>query len=248
MKAIKKTLFRFSLLWCSHLFAAVLAAADDAEQVDLQAVRNRYWARGEESEVSVVQNRQFAKSHRFDLGVSAGMVSSDPFLAVTTIGGSFGYHFNEYVSAHLVGWKHFVSSSTALKTFEETLGATTNNNPPRSYIGAEALASLLYGKLSVLGKSILYYDLHVSAGLGRFETDTGAVVSPSVGIGQQIHLSQNLSLRVDYRLQYYRETIVEKVITPRLGQVVGERDNWSNNVTLGLQFRFGNSEKPELKK
>jgi len=216
-------------------------AEEQAEVVDLKPVRERYWTRGEESEISVVQNRQFKKAGRFDLGVQMGLVSSDPFLNTQLLGASLGYHWNEYFSFHLLGWKHFVTSSTALKTFEETLGATTNNNPPRSYLGVEALGSLIYGKLSLVGRSILYYDLHFSAGAGAMTTESGASFSPSVGIGQQIHLGDRISLRVDYRLQYYRENLIEKVITPRLGQTVGQRDNWSNTVTVGVQYRL-----PEL--
>jgi len=213
---------------------------ESAEVVDLSAVRERYWSRGEESEISVVQNRQYKKAQRFDLGLMAGIVSSDPFLKTTTFGGSIGYHFSEYFSAHLIGMKHIVSGSTALKTFEETLGATTNNNPAKSYFGLEVLGSLIYGKLSIIGRSILYYDLHLSAGTGAMTTENGTSLSPSLGIGQQIHLSDQLSLRVDYRLQYYRETLIEKVITPKLGQVVGQRDNWSNTVTVGVQYRLPN--------
>ena len=231
----------FISFFCLTVFTSISARAEEAEVVDLNPVRERYWTRGEESEISVVQNRQFKKAGRFDLGVQAGLVSSDPFLKTQLLGGSVGYHWNEYFSLHVIGWKHFVSGSTALKTFEETLGATTNNNPPRSYFGVEALGSLIYGKLSLIGRSILYYDLQFSAGAGAMSTENGTSPSPSLGIGQQIHLGDRLSLRFDYRLQYYRETLIEKVITPRLGQVVGQRDNWSNTVTLGIQYRL-----PEL--
>lgn len=220
------------------LLSPLAAFAENAEVVDLNPVRERYWTRGEESEISVVQNRQFKKAGRLDLGLAAGLVSSDPFLKTQLLGGSIGYHVNEYFSVHALGWKHFVSGSTALKTFEETLGATTNNNPPRSYLGVEALGSLIYGKLSLIGQSILYYDLHFSAGVGAMGTESGTSLSPSLGIGQQIHLSEKVSLRFDYRLQYYRETLTEKVITPKLGQVIGQRDNWSNTVTLGVQYRL----------
>ncbi len=232
-----------ALLWMAFPVATSYGAEaekapEKAEEVDLQPVRERYWSRGEEAEISVVQNRQFQKAGRFDLGLTTGLVSSDPFLKTSLLGASIGYHFSEYFSVHAVGWKLMTTGSSALQTFEETLGATTNNNPPRSYLGVETLGSLIYGKLSLFGKAILYYDLHFSGGVGAMTTDNGTFVSPSAGIGQQIHLSERFSLRVDYRLQYYRETIVEKVITPRLGQTLGDRDNWSNTVTFGVQYRL----------
>jgi len=208
--------------------------AKAAEEVE--SVRNRYWARGEEADMGVVQNRTFSKRGRLEFGVLGGVMSTDPFLAVQTAGARLGYHFSETWAVHLLGWHSFVSPSTALETFEETLGATTNNNPPKNYIGAEATASLIYGKLSLLGASILYYDMHLLAGSGFTSTESGTYFTPHAGIGQQIFLNQSWALRVDYRAQFYREDIIEKVITPRLGEVVGQRNNWSHSFQLGLSL------------
>jgi hypothetical protein len=60
-----------------------------------------------------------------------------------------------------------------------------------------------------------------------------------VGLGQQFYINQIVSLSVDYRLQGYNETLIEKVITPKLGQTLGTRMNWSNTITLGVNFLFG---------
>jgi outer membrane beta-barrel protein len=208
-----------------------------AKEVD--SVRNRYWARGDESEMGVVQNRTFSKRNRLELGIFGGSLSTDPFLAVQTLGVRIGYHLNETFSAHLLSWHSFVTPSTALQTFEDTLGATTNNNPPKNYIGAEGTASLIYGKLSLLGKKILYYDMHALAGAGVTATDSGNYLTPHAGLGQQVFISQSLSLRVDYRAQFYRETIIEKVITARLGEVVGERNNWNHSFQIGISYYLG---------
>ena len=233
-----------------HLARAESTAPSSSEEksekeaeAEVESIRTRYWARGEESEMGVVQNRTFSKGKRLEIGIFGGSLSTDPFLSVQTVGVRVGYHLNETFAFHLLGWHDFVSDSTALETFKDTLGATTNNNPPINYLGAESTASLVYGKLSLLGKKILYYDMHALAGAGVTATESGNYITPHVGLGQQIFLSQSLSLRVDYRAQFYRETIIEKVITPRLGEVVGERNNWSHSVSLGISYYFGgNSE------
>lgn len=207
--------------------------------INVNAIKEKYWARGEESELGVVQNRIYSKERKWEIGVFQGVVSSDPFLSIRKTGGSFGFHFSEYASLQLLGWKDFVSSSSALKTFEETIGATTNNNPPRYFLGTEGIASILYGKLSLIGWAIIYYDMHLLGGAGVTQTESGGYFTPHLGIGQQIFLNRALSLRVDYRLQRYDEKIIEKVITPKLGQVVGERTNWTNTISLGVHFFFG---------
>lgn len=231
----------FLMLSITSLLSGPAAQAADtpAEEADVEAVRTRYWARGEEAEMGVVQNRTFSKTGKVELGLGIGTLTTDPFLAVSTVGARGAYHFNETYSVGFLLWKDLVSPSTALETFEDTLGATTNNNPPSGYLGVEGAASLAYGKLSLLGQKIIYYDLHVLAGAGATDTESGIYFTPHLGLGQQVFLMDRMSLRVDYRAQYYRETIIEKVITPRLGEIVGERNNWSHSIQLGVSFYIG---------
>ena len=221
------------------------SAINEGEQVDVESIKKKYWARGDQSQLSVVQNRTYTKSNKWDLGGLGGIVNSDPFLTIKSVGGSLGYHFNEYFSFHLIGWKDLVSKSSALTSFEKFSGGTANTNYPKYFLGGEANGSLLYGKLSVLGKAIIYYDLHLSAGAGVTKTESGDYFTPMGGIGQRFYLSKNLSLRIDYRLQYYKERILEKEVPTKKGEVRGIRGNYSNCVTLGISFMFGFfSEKP----
>lgn len=219
--------------------------SDAIERVNVDTIREKYWARGEESELGVVQSRLYSKARKFELGAYGGLVFSDPFLSIQSAGLTAGYHFTEYFSLHVMGYKDFVGKSSALTTFEETvkatstLHATTQNNPPRYFLGAEAMGSILYGKLSLLGQAIIYYDFHLLGGLGIRNTESGSYLAPLVGIGQQVYLSQAFSLRLDYRLMAYREQLVEKVITTRLGESIGHRINYSNLLTLGVTFLFG---------
>ncbi len=212
------------------------------EKVNVDQIKEKYWARGDESELGVVQNRLYSNKKKIEFGFYAGIVSSDPFLSIRSIGTSFGYHFSELLAIRAFGWKNYASPSSALRTFEDTIHATTNNNPPRWFCGGEGTASVLYGKLSLLGEAIIYYDFHLSGGGGITVTDSGNYLTPFLGLGQNVYLTQFLSLRIDYRIQRYTEKIVEKVITPKLGQVVDERENWSHAITLGISVLWGGKE------
>jgi outer membrane beta-barrel protein len=198
---------------------------------------------GDESELGVVQNRLFSKEKKLELSLFAGNLGSDPFLSVQNLGGSVGFHFSEYLGVHVVGWKSFAGSSSALDIVrlplaEGGLGASANVNKPNGYVGSEIAASILYGKLSLLGKAIIHYDMHVDAGLGVTFTDNGNSITPHVGIGQEIFLSQMLSLRVDYRLMIYREDILRFVGFGATGQYVGTRTNFTNAVTFGIGLKL----------
>jgi outer membrane beta-barrel protein len=217
--------------------------AGGSERVNVENIKQKYWARGDESELGVVQNRTYSKDKKFEIGLFGGLITTDPFLSVKNTGASLGFHFSEYVEAKAFGYKSFVGPSSALDILraplsEGGLGTNTNTNDPKWYFGAEAAFSPIYGKLSVLGKAIIHYDLHVLGGLGVTGTESGNYVSPHVGIGQQIYLTQRLSLALDYRLMIYSETIREKVRPSAIGQDVGKRTNFTNTITLGLNFLF----------
>lgn len=208
------------------------------EEVDVEKIKTKYWARGDETETGVVQNRLYPKNHRFELGVTGASLSGDPFLTAYTLGATLGFHFSEFLSLHAIYWNAFVSPSSALTTLQSELGTTTNTNQPKNYLGGEARASLLYGKLSLLGAAILYFDAYFSLGAGRISTESGNDFLASVGVGQQIHLSKTFSLNVDYKLLRYDETILGKVPGPtgNLGQNLGTRVNLSSAVTLGISI------------
>ncbi len=207
------------------------------KNADVSKIREKYWARGEESELGVVQDRLYTKKNRLEISAFGGLMSSDPFLDVKGAGGTLGFHFSETLAAHVVYWKAFASNSSALDTFEAEVKATTNTNKPSSYLGGEIGASFLYGKLSLAGASIIHYDLHLLGGAGVTSTETGHYVTPSIGLGQNIYVTSRISLRLDYRLMYYREAIHEKVKpAPERGQFLNYRNNWTNALTLGFSF------------
>jgi outer membrane beta-barrel protein len=209
--------------------------APGAEEADVEQIKQKYWARGNETQLGVVQNRLYPKRHRFEISPTLGSLNGDPFLSSYAFGATLGFHFSEFFAFHLVGWDASVTPSSALKLLQQQLNTTANTNQPKWYFGGEARASVLYGKLSLLGMAILYFDAYFSGGLGVIATETGNNVLGSLGIGQQIHLSRLISLNADFKLMYYRETIIGKA-PGDLGQNLGVRTNLCNMVTLSLSF------------
>lgn len=235
---MKRSIALLALILTATSSAAL--AADDSEQVEVDAIKNKYWARGDESQVGVVQNRIYTKAKRFSVGVMGGTLISDPFLSTSTLGFNLGYATSETFGFAVVGFRSFAKASSALEQFEEfSHGGTANTNLPRWYIGGEAMASLMYGKLSLLGASIIHYDMHLSAGVGMTLTENGDYLTPSIGLGQRFYISKRASIRLDYRLMLYREEILEKVVPQKLGDSRGFRINMTNSVTIGFDFMFG---------
>ncbi len=221
---------------------AAPSADESSEKVNVENIKEKYWARGDESELGVVQNRLYSKQQKWELDLFGGFLTSDPFLSVKNAGANLGYHLTETWGVHVMGWKAFVSDSSAKTTLEQG-SKRANTNPPRYYFGSEVSASILYGKLSLVGKKIIYYDMHLLGGAGATGTENGTYFTPSIGIGQQVYLNKFLSLNVDYRLMYYNETIKEKEIPEKIGHDVGTRANWTNAITIGVGFLIGGDSK-----
>jgi len=207
-------------------------------EVEVGKIQDAYWTRGNEEEIGVVQNRLYTNKKKIELGVHLGTLAGDPFLVAKSLILTAGYHFTEYVSVHANYWKNFVSASSALKALESTSGQTANTNEPGSYFGVEGKANLLYGKLSLLGKKIMYFDAYVTTGVGLMNTESGKNLTLSFGFGQQIHLSQLVALDFGYKVLWYRETILGKNtgVNANLGQNLGSRSNVSSLITVGVSF------------
>ena len=209
----------------------------EGETLDVSKITQKYWAQGKDTELGVVQNRKFTLDHKFDLGLFTGVISSDPFLSVNQFGASLGYHFDQYFSLHAMAWRAVAKPSDAYTTLQSQAHQTPNTNNPRSFYGLEADANLLYGKISVLGKMIIYVDIFLLGGAGVTQTETGNYFTPFLGIGQKIHLNEWLAVQLDYRVMRYNETIVSKAPTT-LGNPLGTRANTTDVVTLGLSFTY----------
>jgi outer membrane beta-barrel protein len=212
------------------------------KKVSIDQLKKQYWNQG--GELDVVQNRIYTKANKWELGLFGGFVSTDPFLNVKSLGGSVGYYLSETFSIRALGWKDFSSNSQALQILEHDTQRTANTNIPSWFAGGEAGLDIIYGKLALFGRHIMYYDLHAYLGLGETGTEVGTLFTQMGGLGQQIFFSQTLSLRLDWRLMHYREAPKVKAPPvagtddPPLGSSLETRSNFTNVVMLGVGFLF----------
>lgn len=219
--------------------AATSPAPARAGRLDVDKLKQKYWANGEGSELQVVQNRLYTKENKFEIGAFGGFLTTDPFLSVKTAGGSLGYHLSEYFSITAVGWKDFVSDSTASATLIQKTGSVAAVNRPKNFLGGELGVSALYGKLSVFGRAIVYYDIRLSLGGGITDSETGKLFTPYINIGQKFYLTQALSVGVDYRIMQFRERVNVFDTVAHIYALSDPRTTWSQNFTIGLSVLFG---------
>jgi outer membrane beta-barrel protein len=206
----------------------------DGEAVDVSKVTQKYWAQGKDTELGVVQNRKYTSEHRLELMLFTGTISTDPFLSVHQYGGSLGYYFNQYFSAHVVAYKDSVSNSDAYTEFkQQTSNASVDLNRPKSFYGVELNENFLYGKASLLGTAIIYVDIFALGGAGITDTESGNDFTGFIGIGQKVHLNKYMAIDLDYRVLFFNE-----VVESATGGPSHSRSNTTDAITLGLSFLY----------
>ena len=226
--------------WTTASWAAEPAATTAPQKLNVDGLKQKYWEKTEESELRVVQNRVFIKAHRVEADIFGGFMSSDPFLSVKALGLALSYHLNESFSIGGFYLKELVKRSSALEDLETQVGRTANTNPPQSYIAAEGTWSPIYGKLALLGESIIHYDLHLALGAGTTKTVNGSYMTVHAGIGQQVFLGSHAVLRIDYRLMRYAEDICDRAntLSSTYGKLVNNRTNYTDSFLIGLGYFF----------
>lgn len=206
--------------------------------MDVDSFKEKYWIGEEGADLKVVQNRQYTKNLKLNLQTFAGTISADPFKSNYTAGAGLGFYFTEYLGIHTYYWKLWTFRSDAETVLLNETGRGANSNRLDHLIGGELSWSILYGKLSLIGKAILHFDLFLIGGAGYLMTENGNTVSPWAGLGQQIFITKWLTFRADWRFMYWRENVIERWTPALLGEKINERNVFASTFTVGLTALF----------
>jgi outer membrane beta-barrel protein len=215
-----------------------ISDADEAgtlpERIDVQSMKRRYWTVGNEDLMDVVQNRRYTKKGRVETALRYGNWSDDAFQDQKSIGLSVGYHLNEFLSLHGFYTSISASNSQAYRAAIDATGGLLlpTVNPGKSAMGVEARGSLIYGKLSLLGSKIIYYDLNTAVGLSQHKTADGqSSMGYFLGLGQQFFLNKSLFLTLDYRMLFHTDSF-----RPPTNPSITSRSVTTNWLQFGLGF------------
>lgn len=220
---------------------APMRSSSTPKKVDTDLIKNKYWNTGA-PDLSVVQNRIYTKSGRINLQLTGGFINHDPFLTTNSLTASLGLNISEAIGLHFMYMKVLEKNSPAVAALldaESKAGSSLyapNLNPINSIVGGEVSLAILYGKLSLLGKAILHFDLFLLGGGGLLQAQNGSSVAPWLGIGQQIYITHFVAFRADYRYLGYSENVIEQNSVLNKGAVLNSRFTLAPTFNLGFSF------------
>ncbi|MCO4746543.1 MAG: outer membrane beta-barrel domain-containing protein [Proteobacteria bacterium] len=247
-----------ALLTVATLGAAAPAIAADPGQEALEDFRTR------EVKRPAITNRFFLKESRFELAVLGGLVPNNPFSKRYVGGIDLAYHLSEEFGFEgLISYSPDLGTSD-LKGLTSALVIIAQGNsgdfqqPLDKVTLSAAFAarwSPLYGKINLVGETVLNFDLYFVGGIGMLAKqnyfavyDPNSIVTledgappneveiaPVLGTGMNFFLTQGMALKLDARMSLYIDNKPQYDPT----EVITEQRLYNNFViSAGLGFYF----------
>jgi outer membrane beta-barrel protein len=229
-------------------------------------------------ERAAVENRFFLKENRFEITPQAGYVPNNPFARRYMGGATLGFHLNEVLSLQAqllyspdLGDNDVKGLTDVLLQRAYQADSATNFQQPLDKAALTAAFGVawspLYGKISLIGETVLNFDFYVFGGAGivskrnfvakyRPEGDqdgdylalepaaqfSEAKFAPFVGVGQNYFVNRLMAVKLDVRAGFYVDN--KPQYDPAVP--VNEQRLYNNVIaTAGLGFFFPNM-KPRL--
>lgn len=221
-----------------------------------------------------VENRFFVKQDRFEIAPMVGYVPNNPFAKRYVGGVLLAYHFSEQLAAEGalnyspdLGVRDLKGLTYTLVSIAQTgQGSTEFAQPLDKVTLAASFAARwapLYGKINLVGETVLNFDVYGIAGLGMIskvdyyatypENDPNAEIvitqegnevkpTPVLGAGVNFFVNQTIALKLDARSALFVDNVPDYC---RGGDDVCDNSNddaqrlYNNFVaSAGLSFYF----------
>lgn len=185
----------------SALLTALVAGPAQAE--DNQATTALSEFRGKRIPKDIIQNKFFTKTNRFEVAPLVGYIPSNAFVDNWQFGGVLAYHFSDTLAAEGDFLFNPFNPDVGVKNLTKTLLAIAYDNDkgtsdfqqPIDTIGYAVMFSArwapVYGKINLVGESVLNFDVYGTAGIGiigisnnyaRVNPDySGSTIDPDTG-------------------------------------------------------------------
>lgn len=181
------------------------------------------------SNVAVIQKRFLPKTERFELNANASLATNNQFFNSMGAFARVSYYFNEKWAVELNYLTLTTSERDVIKDLKKEFAVETKNfSTPKSFTGIDIKYVPMYGKMSLLNKKIISYDLYFSLGGGSTLTTTNENASTvHIGAGELFALSKSTAFRWDFSWNFYSAKGIDQKNTQNF-----------NNLFISLGFSF----------
>lgn len=242
----------FLILLCLQLISTESIAADD--KIDIKQLEDKYWA-SKDDEYGVIQNRTFTKMNKFYLSGIYGPLINDPYAKGRMSGLIVGRYFTEDIGLEFGYLSYGSQQNDTVSAYETQFGGA---KPDYNLIKASKTLSLVYSpfyaKMSFMNKSIMYFDMGFTLGIGQSDyeiqkvnkdgvgnrsqaNENATATHIEVGIMQQLFINKNFALRVDVKNSFYQQKVKKYEIgigAPESSRLEDSRSANDTTISIGL--------------
>lgn len=193
------------------------------DKVDIKKLEDKYWS-AKDDEYGVIQNRTFTKQGKYYVSVVTGPMINDPYAKGRATGGMLGYFINEDFGVELSYLNYGSSQNDTVTAYETQFGGA---KPDFDLLKSAKTLSVtwtpFYAKMAFMNKSIMYFDMGLTAGLGMSDYEIQKVNKDGsgnksqanematsthyeLGIMQQLFINQSVAFRLDIKNAFYQQT------------------------------------------
>jgi outer membrane beta-barrel protein len=218
------------------ILCGALSKPSYAAQANISTAQEDY----ERTVQAVVRNKLFYKENRLEVGIYAGVMPYDSLVNHYLVGGRLDWHITDHY-----GWE-IIDAMYAMPTVSGYTSSTVSNNgisnlqttQDHLLLSSNFLLSPFYGKIRLLGRQVLFYDIYLVAGLGAAQTDT--IQASTANTGGSVSIN---TLRTGFDPMFDVGLGFKLFLNNAVGLVVDMRDYVSyskiyNNSVLKSNFSF----------
>ena len=189
-----------------------------SDKLNVKQLEKKFWS-SKDTKFKVVQNRAYPKKGRLSLGMQAGGWQGDSLSKGFSFVGDLAYYFSEQWGVSASFMNYSLEDSPFTESFNEDFSKLANTSglkPNHNKVtGANTLSLLwipFYAKMSLMGTSIVYFDMGVALGVGQttyeqqvHEKHGGNVkkeaIHLSLDIFQYFFINRSFAFRFDVKTQ-----------------------------------------------
>lgn len=226
------------------------------DSVDIKKLEDKYWT-AKDDEYGVIQNRTFSKEKRFYVSAIYGPLINDPFAKARASGIVGGYYFSEDLGVELSLLNYDSAQNDTVSAYEQQFGgAKPDYNLIKSSKTVSVVYSPFYAKMALMNKSIMYFDMGFTLGLGMSDYEIQKVTKDGLGnksqanemasamhielgLTQQLFINHNLALRLDIKNSFYQQNTKQYEIgigAAESTRASGSKSANDTTITIGLTF------------
>ncbi len=222
-----------------------MPATKGEDKVDISDLESKYWA-PKDTDFSVVQNRTYAKEHRFLITPQFGTPINDAHSEGNIFGGTANYFWSERMGVQLTYLKGDLRNNSATRDvgrLSASGGARPDFDRFSSYYGIGYNIVPFYAKMSFWGKRIIYFDMAFTptVGMTTYEQQIEggnkekSAFTYGIDVTQYFFFSRWFAIRADLKNQFSQQEIV-KYRGTTIGQKVTDKNTQDTMFLLGATF------------